>query len=249
MKSTVAKKKQTPLPVTPRKESPVEEKPSTFAAPRRWFVEYRIKIAQWVLVALICLGSSYWNYRSVNASKQDIWIWHVDDNGSMTYAPARLADPNSNIFQEICMQAASAYLTRNTKGLSLPEMVRRFFDPKIGMAIDMEVRAEAEERERRNLFDQVEITKTPELISAEGGGNRYRVLGYIKRTGNMNGLPEQDVGEFRLNFILKPNVNVTNRGRFPYVVSQYIIDITWRGSRKNEIRKSDTPGRIEVTQR
>ena len=217
------------LPITPRGESPQgEKKPSTFDVPKRWFAEYRKD----VLLITIAIGSpllSLWFvHKTIDDLKRSMWVWHLDSSGVMTYAPIALADPDSEIFKEIVMQATEVYLKRNPAGISNKELLPRYFSEASLKAIEAEVSKAAPERMRRNLFDQPEIKDRPTRLDVSGGAFRYRVVGFIVRTGVIDGVNERLVGDFKIGLVLVPNDDVRQKGRFPYIVKQYRKEITWR---------------------
>jgi hypothetical protein len=225
--------------VTPRKESrKAEKQPSTFNVAQRWFAEHRKNTLLLAIAILSPLASLYMLQNGVAAAKQGFWVWNTDANGVMIFAPVEMADPTSSIFKEITIQAAESFLKRNPAGISNPELLKRYFVNTAAAGVDREMKAEKAERERRNLFDQCEFTKEPEFLSGSGGVWRFRVTGYIKRSGNLGGVLEADVGDFTVLFELRRNPDMKRKGMFPYQVTQYRKTVKWRGAGRTEVWSS-----------
>jgi hypothetical protein len=229
------------LPVTPRKESAKgDATPSTFTVSQRWFAEHR-KQALLLAIAIVSpLISLWYANKIVGQVKQEMWVWNVDSSGVITYAPIGLVDANSAVFREVVLQAMEVYLKRNPGGLSNPEMLQRYFSASAAKAVKMEVIKTDTERTRRNLFDQAEFTKLPERLDASSGTYRYRVVGYIVRNGVLDGMPERDIGDFKIGLELEANDSVRDKGRFPFTVRQYRCMITWRSNGTTEDFSSAT---------
>lgn len=218
------------LPVTPRSESAKgDATASTFTVSQRWFAEHRKSTLLLAIAIVSPLFSLWYVHKTTESLKQAMWVWHVDSSGVLTYAPIGLADPDSQVFREILIQAAEVYLKRNPAGISNKELLPRYFSPIAVKAVNAELTRTAGERSRRNLFDQPEFTKLPERLDASSGAYRYRLVGFIVRTGVIDGLNERIVGDFKLGFELEPNDSVRDKGRFPFTVRQYRIEIAWRG--------------------
>jgi hypothetical protein len=230
------------VPVTPRKESAkAEAQPSTFVVSQRWFAEHRKS----ALLLAIAIGSplfSLWyTNRIVTQLKADMWVWNVDTSGVITYAPLGLADADSRVFREIILQAMEVYLKRNPGGLSNAELLPRYFSTAAAKAVEKEIAMSAPERSRRNLFDQAEFTKQPERLDASSGSYRYRVVGFILRSGIIDGMTERDIGDFKIGIELEPSDSVRDKGRFPFTVKGYRCVITWRSNGLTEDFSSNMP--------
>ncbi|AHF94957.1 hypothetical protein OPIT5_00035 (plasmid) [Opitutaceae bacterium TAV5] len=223
------------LPVTPRKESKSGDRAqSTFHVHRRWFAEYRLKAFLIAVAILVPLVSLKWTKDAIAESKRATWVWNTDSNGVLVFAPAELADPDSRIFREIGIQAAEVYLKRNPAGLSNPELLTRYYTAEAQKAVRLELRSQEDERNRRNLYDQPEFTRMPERLDDSGGALRYRIQGFIVRSGVIDGLPQRDVGDFRLSIELTPTVAVMDKGRFPYQINRYKKTVVWRSNKRSE---------------
>ncbi len=236
-----------PLEVTPRARMSrdFQAKGSTFDLPSRWFAERRAKTALLAIAIVVPLIALWITYRTVDRAKQATWTYNVDSAGVITYAPAEIADPSNRFFREIVLQASEVYLKRNPAGLSNSDLLKRYFTDATAKAVQLEVTRSAPERNRRNYFDQPEFTSNAELLSSSGGTLRYRVNGYIVRSGVLEGIPERDVGDFRLGFELVPNTDIKDKGRFPYLVNQYRLIVTWRNAGIMEEYLSS--GQVNVT--
>lgn len=235
------------LAVTPRvpMDRAMQAKGSTFDLPARWFAERRSRSALIAVAIVVPLLALWLNYRTVQTAKAATWTYNVDSAGVITYAPAEIADPANRFFREIVIQASEVYLKRNPAGLSNPDLLKRYFTDAAGKAVTQEVNRSAPERNRRNYFDQPEFTTNAELLGEAGGTLRYRVSGYVVRSGVLEGIPERDVGDFRLGFELVPNSDIRDKGRFPYLVNQYRLIVTWRNAGIQEEYLSS--GQVNVT--
>ena len=224
-----------PQPSTERKGRPGGDRlRSTFSLPQRWLAQHQI-ITLCVAIAIIVPLFSLWFVAStVSKMKEAVWIWNVDDSGSFTWAPAAIADPSSRLYREVSMQAAEAYLKRNPEGLSNPEIAARYFTGEVWRAVARDISSQASDRKRRNLYDQIEFTRQPERLDPNSTMLRYRVVGYIIRSGVIDGLAQRDVGEFRMGIELTPQSQIREKGRFPFQVSQYRVTIAWKSDGREE---------------
>jgi hypothetical protein len=160
--------------------------------------------------------------------REGIWAYSVDGAGTIHYGPVRPADARSALFREILLQAAQACFTRNPSGLSYPEVARRLFVGDSWKALDSEVRSELPERRRRNLYDHPEVEGIDVL--EEGSSPRYRVRGFVVRSGAVEGLPYQPpAGEFHLVVELAPQEDALQQGRYPFVVVRHRAVVRWPG--------------------
>jgi hypothetical protein len=152
----------------------------------------------------------------------------VDGAGTIHFGPVKPADAQSALFREILLQAAQACFTRNPSGLSYPEVARRIFVADSWKALDADVRDQLPERKRRNLYDHPEVEGIDALD--EGARARYRVRGFIVRTGAVDGLPYQPPpGEFHLVVELAPQEDALQQGRYPFVVVRHRAVVRWQG--------------------
>ncbi len=163
--------------------------------------------------------------------RDGVWAYSVDGAGTIHYGPVRPAEAKSALFREILLQAAQACLTRNPSGLSYPELARRIFVGESWKALDAEVRSEVPERKRRNLYDHPEVEGIEVLD--EGSSPRYRVRGFVVRSGAVEGLPyEPPPGEFHLVVELAPQEDALQQGRYPFVIVRHRASIRWPGERQ-----------------
>lgn len=229
------------VPITPRKESAKgDATASTFAVSQRWFAESRLKALLVAIAIASPLLSLWYIHGTVVKLRDEMWVWNLDHSGVITFAPLGIVDANSKVFREIVMQACEVYLKRNPAGLSNVELLPRYFSDTATKAVKSELAKSNPERNRRNLFDQPEFTKQPERIDSNSGSFRYRVVGYVVRTGVIDGMVEREVGDFRIGLELEPSDSVREKGRFPFVVKQFRKVITWRTSGKSEEFESVT---------
>jgi hypothetical protein len=92
--------------------------------------------------------------------------------------------------------------------------------------LEGDVRSELPERKRRNLYDHPEVEGIDVLD--EGSSPRYRVRGFIVRSGAMEGLPYQPPpGEFHLIVELAPQDEAMQQGRYPFVVVRHRAVVRW----------------------
>jgi hypothetical protein len=180
-----------------------------------------------MMVAVASPAASLWILERGTANlSRGVWAYSVDGAGTIHYGPVTPADARSELFREILLQAAQACFTRNPAGLSYPEVARRLFVGESWKALDAEVRAERPERKRRNLFDHPEVEGIDVLD--EGRTPRYRVRGFVVRSGALEGLPYQPPpGEFHLIVELAPQEDAMEQGRYPFVVVRHRATVHW----------------------
>jgi len=216
------------LPTTPAYGGPrgsaAPRSPFTPAA--RWVAERQIKVLC-MAVAVISPSAALWMLQRGTASLHDgVWAYSVDGAGTIHYGPVKPADASSALFREILLQAAQAFLTRNPAGLSYPEVARRIFVGESWRGLEAEVAAERVERKRRNLYDHPEVEGI-DLLDG-GGAPRFRVRGFVVRTGAVEGLPYQPPpGEFHLIVELSPQPDALAEGRYPFVVTRHRATVRW----------------------
>jgi hypothetical protein len=199
---------------------------STFTPAARWVAEHQIKVLCLVVAALSPLLSLYLLARGTANLRAGVWAYSVDGAGTIHFGPVRPAEAKSALFREILLQAAQACLTRNPSGLSYPEVARRIFVGDSWKALEAEVRAELPERKRRNLYDHPEVEGIDVLD--EGDTPRYRVRGFVVRSGAVEGLPYQPPpGEFHLIVELAPQADALQQGRYPFVVVHHRAAVHW----------------------
>jgi len=215
------------LPRTPARRGPRgAPAPSTFTPAARWVAEHQVKVVCMV-VATVSPAASLWLLERGTANlRQGIWAYSVDGAGTIHYGPVRPAEARSALFREILLQAAQACFTRNPAGLSYPEVAARIFVGESWKTLQGDVRAELAERKRRNLYDHPEVEGIDVLD--EGSPPRYRVRGFIVRSGAVEGLPYQPPpGEFHLIVELAPQEEAMEQGRYPFVVLRHRAAVRW----------------------
>lgn len=211
------------LPATPRRERPPT---SPFGPGKRFLAERQVVVISIAVAIISLLLALNYSVRTSEASKQKAWVVLLDDSGSYTIAPAVSDDPKARIFQDISVQVAELSLRRNPSGLSFPEFAAKIFD---GFATDVlaaQLRQEADERVRRNLFDLAEIERV-EKIDENTRELAYRVVGKIVRSGALEGIAIREVGQFRMFVLLAPQPQLSERGRYPFVCTNWAVRITW----------------------
>jgi hypothetical protein len=201
---------------------------SPFTPAARWVAEHQIKVLCMVIAAASPMASLWFLERGTANLREGIWAYSVDGAGTIHYGPVRPADARSALFREILLQAAQACFTRNPAGLSYPEVARRLFVGDSWKALESEVRSELPERKRRNLYDHPEVEGIDVL--EEGASPRYRVRGFVVRSGAVEGLPYQPpAGEFHLIVELAPQEDALQQGRYPFVVVRHRAVVRWPG--------------------
>jgi hypothetical protein len=199
---------------------------SPFSPAARWVAEQQVKVLC-MIVACISPAVCLWMLMRGTANlRQGIWAYSVDGAGTIHYGPVKPAEASSALFREILLQAAQACFTRNPSGLSYPEVARRIFVGESWRTLEADVRSELAERKRRNLYDHPEVEGIDVLD--EGASPRYRVRGFVVRSGAVEGLPYQPpAGEFHLVVELAPQDDAMQQGRYPFVVVRHRAVVRW----------------------
>ena len=218
------------LPRTPA--NPGRRGPAAAASPfvpaARWVAEQQVKVLCMIVACVSPMASLWMLQRGTANLSRGVWAYSVDGAGTIHYGPVRPAEARSALFREILLQAAQACFTRNPSGLSYPEVARRIFVGDSWRALDGDVRAELPERRRRNLYDHPEVEGIDVLD--EGESPRYRVRGFVVRSGAVDGLPYQPpAGEFHLVVELAPQGDAMQQGRYPFVIVRHRAVIRWPG--------------------
>ncbi len=199
---------------------------STFTPAARWVAEHQVKVLCLTVAVLVPLLALWLLERGTANLRGGIWAYSVDGAGTIHYGPVKPADARSALFREILLQSAQALLTRNPAGLSYPEVAKRLFVGESWRTLEAEVRAEVPERKRRNLYDHPEVEGIDVLD--EGDHPRYRVRGFVVRSGAVEGLPYQPApGEFHLILELAPQSDALQQGRYPFVVVRHRSVVRW----------------------
>jgi hypothetical protein len=201
---------------------------SAFTPAARWVAEHQVKVLCMVVAVASPAASLLVLERGTANLRQGIWAYSVDGAGTIHYGPVKPAEARSSLFREILLQAAQACFTRNPSGLSYPEIARRIFVGDSWRALEADVRAELAERKRRNLYDHPEVEGIDVLD--DGASPRYRVRGFVVRSGAVEGLPYQPpAGEFHLVVELAPQEDAMQQGRYPYVIVKHRAAVRWPG--------------------
>jgi hypothetical protein len=191
--------------------------------------EHQIKVLCMIVASVSPMASLWMLERGTANLRQGIWAYSVDGAGTIHYGPVKPADARSELFREILLQAAQACFTRNPSGLSYPEVARRIFVGESWRMLEGDVRAELPERKRRNLYDHPEVEGIDVLD--DGSSPRYRVRGFVVRTGAVEGLPYQPApGEFHMIVELAPQEDAMQQGRYPFVVVRHRAVVRWSGA-------------------
>jgi len=199
---------------------------SPFTPAARWVGEHQVKVLCVVIAVASPFASLWMLLRGTANLREGVWTYSVDGAGTIHYGPVKPADAESALFREILLQAAQACLTRNPSGLSYPEIAKRIFVDESWRRLEAEIAAELPERKRRNLYDHPEIEGIDLLDGS--GASRYRIRGFIVRTGAVEGLPFQPPpGEFHLIVELSPQPDALLEGRYPFVVTQHRATVRW----------------------
>jgi hypothetical protein len=190
--------------------------------------EHQVKVVCLIAAGVSPLASLWLLERGTTNLREGVWAYSVDGAGTIHYGPVKPAEARSALFREILLQAAQACFTRNPSGLSYPEVARRIFVGDSWRLLEGEVRAELPERKRRNLYDHPEVEGIDVLD--EGSPQRYRVRGFVVRSGAVEGLPYQPpAGEFHLIVELAPQEDAMQQGRYPFVVVRHRAVVKWPG--------------------
>jgi hypothetical protein len=216
------------IPRTPAHAGPrgADAPASTFTPAARWVAEHQIKVLCMAVATVVPLLSLWLLERGTAGLKEGVWAYSVDGAGTIHYGPVKPAEAQSALFREILLQAAQACLTRNPSGLSYPEVARRIFVGDSWRTLEGDVRAELPERKRLNLYDHPEVEGIDVLD--EGSSPRYRVRGFVVRSGAVEGLPYQPPpGEFHLIVELAPQEDAMEQGRYPFVVLHHRCSVRW----------------------
>ncbi|HMD60471.1 MAG TPA: hypothetical protein VKG78_03520 [Opitutaceae bacterium] len=215
------------LPRTPANGGPRgASAATTFTPATRWVAEHQVKVLCMVVAAASPAVSLWMLERGTANLRRGIWAYSVDGAGTIHYGPVRPAEARSALFREILLQAAQACFTRNPTGLSYPEVAGRIFVGDSWRRLQGEVRSELDERKRRNLYDHPEVEGIDVLD--EGSSPKYRVRGFIVRSGAVEGLPYQPpAGEFHLIVELAPQEDAMQQGRYPFVVVRHRSAVRW----------------------
>ena len=201
---------------------------SPFTPAARWVAEHQVKVLCMVVATASPLASLWLLERGTTSLRDGIWAYSVDGAGTIHYGPVKPAEARSALFREILLQAAQACFTRNPSGLSYPEVARRIFVGDSWKALEADVRSQLAERKRRNLYDHPEVEGIDVLD--EGSSPRYRVRGFVVRSGAIEGLPYQPpAGEFHLIVELAPQQDAMQEGRYPFVVVHHRAVVRWAG--------------------
>jgi hypothetical protein len=201
---------------------------SPFTPAARWVAEHQVKVLCMVVATASPLASLWLLERGTASLRDGIWAYSVDGAGTIHYGPVKPAEARSALFREILLQAAQACFTRNPSGLSYPEVARRIFVGDSWKALEADVRSQLAERKRRNLYDHPEVEGIDVLD--EGSSPRYRVRGFVVRSGAIEGLPYQPpAGEFHLIVELAPQQDAMQEGRYPFVVVHHRAVVRWAG--------------------
>jgi hypothetical protein len=199
---------------------------STFTPATRWVAEHQVKVLCMFIAVVSPLASLWALERGTANLSQGVWAYSVDGAGTIHYGPVRPAEARSALYREILLQAAQACFTRNPTGLSYPEFAKRLFVGDSWKALEADVHSQLAERKRRNLYDHPEVEGIDVLD--EGSSPRYRVRGFLVRTGAMEGLPYQPPpGEFHLIVELAPQEDAMQQGRYPFVVVHHRAVVHW----------------------
>ena len=202
--------------------------PSTFTPAARWVAEHQIKVVSMMIAVASPMASLWLLERGTSNLRGGVWAYSVDGAGTIHYGPVRPAEARSALFREILLQAAQAALTRNPSGLSYPEVARRIFVGESWRQLETEVKDSLAERKRRNLYDHPEVEGIDVL--EEGPAPRFRVRGFVVRSGAIEGLPYQPpAGEFHLVVELEAQRDAMEQGRYPYVVARHRCTVRWPG--------------------
>jgi len=197
-----------------------------FTPAARWVAEHQVKVLCMVVATVSPIASLWMLARGTANLRQGIWAYTVDGAGTIHYGPVRPAEARSALFREILLQAAQACFTRNPSGLSYPEVAARIFVGESWKTLEGDVRSELAERKRRNLYDHPEVEGIDVLD--EGSSPRYRVRGFIVRSGAVEGLPYQPpAGEFHLVVELAAQEEAMQQGRYPFVVVRHRAAVRW----------------------
>jgi hypothetical protein len=199
---------------------------STFTPAARWVAEHQVKVLCMAIAVASPVASLWMLARGTANLARGVWAYSVDGAGTIHYGPVGPADARSAIFREILLQAAQACFTRNPSGLSYPEVAARIFVGDSWRMLEGDVRSELPERKRRNLYDHPEVEGID--ILDEGSPPRYRVRGFIVRSGAVEGLPYQPpAAEFHLIVELSPQEDAMQQGRYPFVVVRHRSVVRW----------------------
>ncbi|WP_415907050.1 hypothetical protein [Oleiharenicola sp. Vm1] len=208
---------------------------SSFTPVKRLAAEHQIKvlcIGIAIVVPVVCL---YFMLAAVRSARAPQTTFAVDGAGVIHVGPLESLNPDTQFFRELALQVSQAQFTRNPNGLSAPELARRLFTPEAMKQVDAEVAAEADLFKRRNYFQQPEIAGIDPL-EPSGDKRRFRVRGYVRRTGAVDGIPDLPPAYyFRVTYELVPNAFVGQRGQYPYQVARYRL--TWTDERWEPLQK------------
>ena len=220
-------------PQTPSESAASKPPESPFGPGKRFLVERQVTVLSLGVALLSMVAALHYSAKVAKASKENAWVVLLDDSGTYTISPASIEYGVARIFNDICVQAAELSLRRTPNGLSFPEFAERFFTGFAPKVIMMQLQSERADREQRNLFDQPEVTRV-EKLTDNSRELTFRVTGKIIRSGAIEGIALREVGECTMFVKLSPQPNLNERGRYPFVCSNWGVRITWDDLSKEE---------------
>jgi hypothetical protein len=149
------------------------------------------------------------------------YVFVLDAASTIHAGPMERLSLSSEIFSTTALHATQAALQRSPVGLDLPEIAKGMFTESALKKLEKDVEAQMPDIQARSLHQKPEISAVTAL-NEKAGFRTLEVKGQILRSGKIGGtaLAEPSL-PFQLLLLIKQNPKMSERGQYPFVVSDY----------------------------
>ena len=146
----------------------------------------------------------------------------LDETGSYHISPLLDFEDATKLQTSQTLLACLALLEKNPTGFDYPELLEKMYlPPALNQAKAMQSQ-EADELKAKQIHQKVEVFQL-EVLQTRNSQVLVAVSGQLIRVGLFNGEPFTEAKNFRAQFTLLRNPNLTANGRFPLAVWKFTV--------------------------
>jgi hypothetical protein len=209
---------ETPVPISSEIKRP-QPAPTVL----RLFADHGWAARVWFAIAVLSvLAALFEPYFIISAYRTQERVVVLDETGSYHISPLLDFEDATKLQTSQTLLACLALLEKNPTGFDYPELLEKMYlPPALTQAKTMQSQ-EADELKAKQIHQKVEVFQL-EVLQTRNSQVLVAVSGQLIRVGLFNGEPFTEAKNFRAQFTLLRNPNLTANGRFPLAVWKYTL--------------------------
>ena len=177
----------------------------------------------WFLIAALAVAAAFIQpYLIISAYRTQERVVVLDETGTYHISPLLNFEDATKLQTSQTLLACLALLEKNPTGFDYPELLEKMFLPQaLNQAKAMQSQ-QADELKAKQIHQKVEISRL-DVLKTRSDLVLVEATGQLIRIGLFNGEPFTEAENFKAQFTLLRNPNLTANGRFPLAVWKFQI--------------------------